>query len=104
MEGSKVSRKKSTPQHDWLVDRGMTEPSLVMRIDNYSDMPLSRGQFVPEVVYPPDATHLKAIWPTKELACGAAEWAAKKFGHVYAVFTMIGIVEQAEPPLKITEV
>lgn len=95
-------RKKQASKHPWLEDRGMIEPSLVMRIDNYSNIPLNRGQFVPEVVYMPDASQTKAIWPTKELACGAAEWAAKKFGHTYAVFVMVGIVEQAEPPLKIT--
>jgi len=46
----------------------------------------------------------KAIWPNLDLAGHAAEWAAKKFGHTYAVFSMVAIVEQAEPPLKITVV
>jgi hypothetical protein len=85
--------------HEWLAERAMTAPSVVLRIDDYSTYPLNRGQFVPHQRFDDNQ---KAIWPDKESACHAAEWAAKKFGHVYAVFTMVGIVEQAEPPLKVT--
>jgi hypothetical protein len=92
--------KAKQPTHEWLVDRNMTEPSIVMRIDDYSMTPVSRGQFYPELSRFDDCQ--KAIWPNRERACRAAEWAAKKFGHVYAVFVMVGIVEQAEPPLKVT--
>lgn len=93
-------RKSKEQKHEWLQERGMSEPSLVLRIDDYSLTPLNRGQFVPRLARCDDSQ--KAIWPNRERACQAAEWAAKKFGHVYAVFVMVGIVEQAEPPLKIT--
>jgi hypothetical protein len=93
-------RKRKEAAHEWLAERAMTEPSIVLRIDDYSMTPLNRGQFVPCRQRFDDS--VKAIWPNRELACRAAEWATKKFGHVYAVFTMVGIVEQAEPPLKVT--
>lgn len=88
-------------QHEWLAEREMDKPSLVLRIDDYSTRPLNRGQFVPGLR---NDDSQKAIWPNQELAAHAAEWAAKKFGHTYAVFTMVAIVEQAEPPLKVTAV
>lgn len=97
-----MRKRNQAAKHQWLADRAAESPSLVMRIDNYSCIPENRGQFMPKIHYPPDAPQVKAIWPNRELACHAAEWAAKKFGHTYAVFTMIGIVEQDHPPLKIT--
>ena len=93
-------RHRKEAAHEWLAERAMTAPSVVLRIDDYSLTPTTRGQFYPEMQRFDDKQ--KAIWPDKESACHAAEWAAKKFGHVYAVFTMVGIVEQAEPPLKVT--
>lgn len=95
-------RKSKEQRHPWLEHRNAPEPSLVLRIDNYSTQPQTRGQFYPELDYTPDDFNNKAIWPDRESACKAAEWATKKFGHQYAVFTMIGIVEQDHPPLKIT--
>jgi hypothetical protein len=91
--------RRKEAAHEWLAERAMTAPSVVLRIDDYGMYPLARGQFVPGQRFDDKQ---KAIWPDKESACHAAEWAAKKFGHVYAVFTMVGIVEQAEPPLKVT--
>jgi hypothetical protein len=88
-------------KHEWLATRAMDKPSIVLRIDDYNTLPLSRGQFTPN--YRNDDS-MKAIWPNQELAAHAAEWAAKKFGHQYAVFTMVAIVESAEPPLKVTAV
>lgn len=88
--------------HDWLAERSMTTPSLVLRIDDYSTTPLNRGQFVPHGSRYDDA--LKAIWPTHDLAQHAAEWAVQKFGHQYAVFKMVEIYEQAVAPIKITKV
>lgn len=88
--------------HEWLETRMADSAHVVLRIDDYNTLPLSRGQFVPRQARSDD--NVKAIWPSLELAGHAAEWAAKKFGHTYAVFSMVAIVEQAEPPLKVTVV
>jgi len=92
---------RAKKQHPWLAARGMDKPSIVLRIDDYHTRPLSRGQFVPGVRLDDKQ---KAIWPNQELAAMAAEWATKHFGHTYAVFTMVAIVEHEEPPLKVTPV
>ena len=65
-----MKRRQEQP-HEWLNERAMTEPSLVLRIDDYSMTPLSRGQFVPRGIRHDDSQ--KAIWPNRELACKAAE-------------------------------
>jgi len=93
---------KGKDVHEWLEHRFTNSAHIVLRIDDYRDIPLERGQFVPRA--PRSDDNVKAIWPTLELAGHAAEWAAKKFGHTYAVFTMVAIVEKAEPPVKITVV
>lgn len=88
-------------KHEWLLERNMEMPSVVLRIDDYSMIPLTRGQFVP--TFRPD-DRMKAIWPTVEQAMNAARWAAQKFGHTYAVFTMGAIIEVQEPPVTVTPV
>jgi hypothetical protein len=93
--------RKKKAVHEWLDARGMTEPALVLRIDDYCTTPLNRGQFIHGHRPLRDDT-VKAIWPSLEQACSAAEWATKKFGRQYAVFKMVGIVEKDEPPLKVT--
>jgi hypothetical protein len=93
-----MTRRKT--RHEWIASRDMDSPHLVLRIDDYSMLSLQRGQFVPNCPRSDDSQ--KAIWPNAELAHHAAEWAAKKFGHVYGVFQMTAIVEQKEPPLQTT--
>ena len=88
-------------QHEWIAGRDMLEPALVLRIDDYGMEPLSRGQFVPPKRYDDNT---KAIWPTVERAKEAAEWAVKQFGHQYAVFQMVAIVEHSTPPVQVTDV
>lgn len=95
-----TTRKKI--QHPWIEDRKMVVPCLVLRIDDYSKIPMTRGQFYPEGSRYDDDQ--KAIWPNMELATRAAEWATKKFGHQYGVFAMFQIVEPAEAPIKHTKV
>ena len=86
--------------HKWITDRDMSQPALVLRIDDYGTHPLARGQFAP--VNPRMDDSRKAIWPDWESAHRAAEWAVEKFGHVYGVFTMVEIVEHEQPPIKST--
>lgn len=90
--------------HQWLEDRELTEkPAMVLRVDNYETVPAMRGQFYPEgMVAEADKPGGKAIWPSYHDAFEAALWATKKFGHTYAVFQMITIVEPAEAPTKST--
>lgn len=87
--------------HEWLSSRHMDDAALVLRIDDYSMTPLTRGQFVPRMRFDDKQ---KAIWPSVERAHQAAEWAVKQFGHQYAVFKMVAIVEADRPPIKTTEV
>ncbi len=95
-----MARRIAGKTHEWITDRAMEQPCVVLRIDDYSCFPLSRGQFVPLTARSDD--NQKAIWPTRELAGHAAEWAAKKFGRTYGVFQMLAIVEPAEAPIKVT--
>lgn len=95
-----TTRKKKL--HDWIEERSMETPSVVLRIDDYGKEPLSRGQFYPENHRYDDVC--KAVWPTRERAIEAAEWAVKKFGKVYGVFTMVNIVQPREPEITVTDV
>jgi hypothetical protein len=103
-----ATKKRNTAQprarvgkHEWVTARKMTEPHIVMRIDDYALASSTRGQFYPQVDRVDDAT--KAIWPNAELAHNAAKWAAKTFGRTYGVFKMTAIVEPAVAPIKTTK-
>lgn len=95
----------ATKRHQWLKDHDTNIAFLVLRIDNYDTMPQSRGQFYPMgTVSEADKPGGKAIWPTQESAEAAAHWATNKFGHTYAVFKMIAIVEPVLHKGKVTRV
>lgn len=87
-------------KHQWFQERGVQAAFIVLRLDNYNTGTADRGQFYPAVRNFGDEN--KAIWPTRELALHAAEWATKKFGGVYGVFQITAIVEQKTTPIQIT--
>lgn len=88
--------------HDWIADRDMHVPHIVLRIDDYALSPADRGQFYPAVERSDDK--MKAIWPNRQMALDAAAWAARKFGRQYGVFRLDTIVETAPRPVRTTEV
>lgn len=100
----KAARKLAKDQqymkiiHEWVADRDIHEPHIVLRIDDYCMNPEQRGQFYPVNERRDD--NQKAIWPNRELAIAAARWAVKQFGHQYGVFKMTTIVETAVVPVK----
>jgi len=81
----------------------MEHAYLVLRLDHYDTESASRGQFYPVQNPNPDgdAPEYKAMWPTLELAVGAAKWATEKFGHQYGVFGLVAFVEHANVPVKV---
>ena len=89
--------------HQWLKDREMDSPCIVLRIDDYATTPhSSHGQFYTVQDRLDDKG--KAIWPSEAHASEAAKWATKKFGHQYGVFRLVSIIEPAAVPVKITVV
>jgi hypothetical protein len=91
--------------HSFLKDREVKEFFIVCRIDDYSIMSNNRGGFCPS-----RGEYLGKggyLWPTQQKAEEAAKYVLQKpenLGKQFGVFKLVGIVEQADVPIRVTKI